>query len=134
MRSLSLSLLVSALVLAGCTSLAPAYQRPAAPVPATWTQAPAGAAADVAGKPVADTTWQQFFTDARLRELIGQALAHNRDLRVAALNIERARALYGIQSAERWPTVAAGATSALQRNPADLSPSGRAETTRRPTW
>lgn len=131
MRSLSLSLLVTALVLAGCTSLAPDYQRPAAPVPATWTQAPAGAPADAGTTAVADTAWQQFFTDPQLRALIGQALANNRDLRVAALNIERARALYGVQGAERWPTVAAGATSALQRSPADLSPGGRAETTRR---
>ncbi len=128
----SLSILAAALVLAGCTSLAPDYQRPAAPAPAIWTDAKAGAPAESGGAAVvADTTWQQFFTDPRLRELIGQALATNRDLRVAALNIERARALYGIQSAERWPTVAAGATSALQRNPADLSPTGRADTSRR---
>ena len=123
----SLSTLAAALVLAGCTSLAPDYQRPAAPVPATW----AGAPAEAGTTAVADTSWQQFFTDARLRELIGQALANNRDLRVAALNIERARALYGIQRAEQWPTVAAGTTSALQRSPADLSSTGRADTTRR---
>ena len=130
MRPLSLlaPVLVSALVLAGCTSLAPDYQRPAAPVPAAWAPAPS-AAADV--QVAADIAWQQFFTDARLRELIGQALAHNRDLRVAALNIERARALYGIEQAAQWPTLAAGATSALQRSPADLSPTGRADTTRR---
>ena len=123
----SLSLLVAALVLAGCTSLAPDYQRPAAPVAAAW---PAAAANDSAS-PVADIAWQQFFTDPRLRELIGQALANNRDLRIAALNIERARALYRIERAEQWPTVAAGATSSLQRTPADLSPTGRADTTRR---
>ena len=130
MRPLSLlaPVLVSALVLAGCTSLAPDYQRPAAPVPPAWAPAqPAAADVQVA----ADIAWQQFFTDARLRELIGQALAHNRDLRVAALNIERARALYGIEQAAQWPTLAAGATSALQRSPADLSPTGRADTTRR---
>lgn len=123
----SLSLLVAALVLAGCSSLAPDYQRPAAPVAAAWTAAPA----DGGGAPVADTAWQQFFTDSRLRELIGQALAHNRDLRVAALNIERARALYRVERSEQWPSVTAGATSSAQRTPAGLSPSGRAETTRR---
>jgi multidrug efflux system outer membrane protein len=135
----SLSLLVSALVLAGCTSLAPDYQRPAAPVPATWAAVPADAAgravadspAEASAPAAADITWPQFFTDPQLRQLIGQALANNRDLRIAVLNIERARALYGVQSAERWPTVAAGATSALQRTPADLSPAGRADITRR---
>ena len=139
----SLSLMAAALLLAGCTSLAPTYQRPAAPVPAAWAQAPADARAETAVRPatdspaeaasgaVADTPWQQFFTDPRLRNLIAQALAHNRDLRVAALNIERARALYGVQGAERWPTVAAGATSTLQRNPANLSPAAQADINRR---
>jgi multidrug efflux system outer membrane protein len=123
----SLSLLVAALVLAGCTSLAPDYQRPAAPVATAWP----AAAADSSAAPVADIPWQRFFTDTRLRELIGQALANNRDLRIAALNIERARGLYRIERAGQWPTVMAGATSALQRTPADLSPGGRADTTRR---
>jgi multidrug efflux system outer membrane protein len=140
----SLSLLVAALVLAGCTSLAPDYQRPTAPVAGAWHTATATAttttttattatatATSSSAAPVADTTWQQFFTEPRLRDLISQALVHNRDLRIAALNIERARALYGIERAGQWPTVTAGATSSLQRTPADLSPSGRAETSRR---
>jgi multidrug efflux system outer membrane protein len=134
----SLSLLVAALVLAGCSSLAPDYQRPTAPVAAAWaTAAPTATAAATAtassssAAPVTDTTWQQFFTDPRLRGLIGQALVHNRDLRIAVLNIERARALHGIERAGQWPTVTAGATSSLQRMPADLSPSGRSETNRR---
>jgi multidrug efflux system outer membrane protein len=123
----TLSLLVSALVLAGCASLAPEYQRPAAPVPQAWP----GEADTAAGDAVAERAWQQFFTDERLRTLIGQALEHNRDLRVAALNIERARALYRIEQADRLPTVAVGGGMAAQRTPGSLTPSGAAETTRR---
>jgi multidrug efflux system outer membrane protein len=123
----TLSLLASALVLAGCASLAPEYQRPAAPVPQAWP----GDAPASAGEAVAERAWQQFFTDERLRALIGQALEHNRDLRVAALNIERARALYRIEQADRLPTVAVGGGMAVQRTPGSLTPSGVAETTRR---
>jgi multidrug efflux system outer membrane protein len=126
----TLSLLASALVLAGCASLAPEYQRPAAPVPQAWPGEAAASAAS-AGEGVADRTWQQFFADERLRTLIAQALEHNRDLRVAALNIERARALYRIERAGQLPTVAVGGGMAAQRTPGSLTPGGVAETTRR---
>ena len=57
-----------------------------------------------------DLPWQEFFTDEKLQKLIETALANNRDLRLAALNVERARALYGIQRAELLPTVDATAS------------------------
>ncbi len=126
----TLLLLVTALALAGCTSLAPDYQRPVAPVAQAWPSG-TGASSASAGNAVADRTWQQFFTDERLRELIGQALEHNRDLRVAALNIERARALYRIEQADRVPMVAVGAGMTAQRTPGSLTASGSSETTRR---
>ncbi len=131
----SLTILVASLVLAGCASLAPTYQRPAAPVPAAWPQgaapAPSPGARQADEGAAADLAWQQFFTDARLRRLIETALAHNRDLRVAALNIEKARALYRIERADRLPTLVVGAAGSAQRTPRSLSPAGRAETTHR---
>jgi multidrug efflux system outer membrane protein len=92
--------------LAAC-SLTPPYERPAAPVAATWpqdvgAQAPSASAA-------ADLPWQQFVQDAPLRELIQLALDNNRDLRVAVQNIEQARAQYQIRRADQFPTVAASA-------------------------
>jgi NodT family efflux transporter outer membrane factor (OMF) lipoprotein len=54
--------------------------------------------------------WQEFFADARLRELIDIALRNNRDLRVAVLNIEQARAQYGIRRADRFPSVGLAVT------------------------
>ncbi|MCW5632562.1 MAG: efflux transporter outer membrane subunit [Rubrivivax sp.] len=128
----------AAALLAGCMNLAPRYERPPAPVPGEWpaggaagtpataqaaTARPEGAAADIA--------WQAFFADERLRELIALALASNRDLRLAALNVERARALHGIERADRWPTIDATGAAHAGRTPASLSPTGAAATTKR---
>lgn len=108
--------------LTGCMSLAPRYERPAAPVPERFP-VPSAAAS---GPAAADIGWSEFFADARLRALIELALANNRDLRVAALNVERARALYQVQGGALFPTVSAVGTGSTQRVPEDLSPGGRA--------
>jgi multidrug efflux system outer membrane protein len=127
--SVSLSL---AAVLAGC-SLAPTYERPAAPVDAAYPTGPAyGSANQTAPQPgapaTADVGWRDFFTDPLLQQLIQLSLDNNRDLRVAALNVQAAQAQYRIQRSELFPTVGVGATSTAQRTPADLSPSGNANT------
>ena len=121
----SLTTLGAAALLAACANLAPEYQRPAPPVPATWP----GAAAPASGS-TAEIAWQEFFVDARLRDVIASALANNRDLRKAALRIDQARALYQVDRAERFPTVDAAAGMTAQRTPAGLSSSGQRETTR----
>lgn len=63
-----------------------------------------------AGTAVTDIGWRDFFTDPRLEELIARALENNRDLRVAVLNVAKARAQYRIQRAERVPAVDATGT------------------------
>jgi multidrug efflux system outer membrane protein len=128
-RYLLILLIGIAFGLGGCT-LAPKYTRPAAPVPADW---PKGAAyqetgtATVAPAP-SELNWQEFFPDENLQKVITTALKNNRDLRLAALNVERARALYGIQRAELLPTVNAVGSMSRQRVPADLSSTGKAMT------
>jgi NodT family efflux transporter outer membrane factor (OMF) lipoprotein len=97
-----LSTLAAALLLAGC-SFMPRYERPPAPVAASF---PYPSAQE--GTPAAQLPWDSFFADARLRSLIATALEHNRDLRVAVLNIAQARAQYDIRQADRYPTLAAG--------------------------
>ncbi len=97
--------LAASLVLAGC-SMIPAYERPAAPVAPAW----AGTPGTPAAQPAADIAWQTYFTDPKLQQLIALALQGNRDLRVAVLNIEQARAQYQIRGADRFPTVNAGVT------------------------
>lgn len=106
-------------LLSGC-SLAPKYQRPAAPVAATYSLD-----ASTASTPAADLAWQQFFGDARLRGIIQLALENNRDLRVAALNVERVRAIYGIQRSVLIPSLDATGDAVRQRTPATLSPTGQ---------
>ncbi|HEY9094448.1 MAG TPA: efflux transporter outer membrane subunit, partial [Hydrogenophaga sp.] len=100
--------LAAALVLAGC-SFAPTYERPAAPVAQAW---PAEAASE--GPAVGEVAWRHFAQDDRLREAITLALANNRDLRLAALNIEQVRAQYQIQRAASLPTVNAALTGTRQ--------------------
>lgn len=114
----------AASLLWGC-SLAPHYERPQLPTPDRWEEpAPAAAATTTA----ADIPWRDHFADPRLRSLIGLALANNRDLRVAGLAVERARAAYRIQRADLYPDLAAGAGGERARVPADLSPTGQART------
>ncbi|MEG0044849.1 MAG: efflux transporter outer membrane subunit [Comamonas sp.] len=116
MRRAALSLMVVAL--AGC-SFAPTYERPAAPIPATWN-APASPGAATATA----LQWEDFVTDERLRARIDKALANNRDLRQALLNVQAARAAYRVQRADQLPAVSAQASGSRQRQPADLSGTG----------
>lgn len=112
---------VIVVLLGGCT-LAPTYTRPEAPVPAAWPGGPAsGLQAAKPGEAAADTPWQDFFVDERLRQVIDLALANNRDLRVAALNVQRTQALYRIQRAELLPSVNAGAIFSKERVPGIIS-------------
>jgi multidrug efflux system outer membrane protein len=98
--------------MAGCASLAPPVPQAEPAIPAQWPLPATTAATAPSTEPAAaDIGWRDFFADPALRELIGRALDHNRDLRVAALNIERARALYRIQRADRLPTIGAGAAA-----------------------
>lgn len=119
MNRLRITTIALAAMLAGGCSLIPEYQRPAAPVPAAFPNASSNAAS---AAPQADTlAWRDYFADARLREVIELALTSNRDLRVAALNIERARAQYGIQRAALFPAIGATGAENAQRLPGDLS-------------
>jgi NodT family efflux transporter outer membrane factor (OMF) lipoprotein len=94
-----LSLVAAAALLAGC-SFIPKYERPEAPVPSSF---PYESAKE--GTAAAETPWDQFFGDPKLRSLVATALRNNRDLRVAVLNIAQARAQFDIRRADRLPTV-----------------------------
>jgi multidrug efflux system outer membrane protein len=117
MKLTCLPLAALILGLAGCTTLAPKYEQPAAPVPASW---PSGAAYKAGpgtstDKAPAEIPWQDFFVDPQLRKLIERALENNRDLRIAALAIERSQAQYQIQRSDLFPKVDASAKADFQR-------------------
>jgi len=117
-----------ALVALSACTLAPDYSRPAAPLPAAWPSGPAYQENAKTERPVADIPWQEFFLDPHLKKLIALALENNRDLRVAALNIERSRAQYRIRRADLFPQVDAIGEGSGRRVPADLSGTGGTET------
>ncbi|MDO8695557.1 MAG: AdeC/AdeK/OprM family multidrug efflux complex outer membrane factor [Pseudomonas sp.] len=121
-----LSLALAAFTLGGC-SLIPDYQQPPAGVAAQWPQGPAYASNEASNKSAGEQGWQQFFRDPAMRQLIGTALQNNRDLRVAALNIEAYRAQYQIQRAELLPAVSANGSGSRQRVPAEASSTGAAQ-------
>ncbi len=118
---IKLTPLVLALALAGCASLEPPMPDPKPDVPLTWPTCNTGdrpafaqqigkcEAAQEIGKsgsvPGFTGRWQEFFVDDDLKALIAQALENNRDLRVAVLNVERAREIYGVQRSSRLPSV-----------------------------
>lgn len=114
LRALALSAVT---LMSGC-SLMPSYERPSAPVASQWPASARVSAADAtatAGNS-AVVSWQDYFPDPSLRQLIDAALANNRDLRVALLNIEQARAQLGVRRADQFPTLNAAATGSRTPN------------------
>lgn len=124
--------LIPCVMLLSACSLIPDYLRPDMSVPTEWPVAPSSEAKtlDSAGKPAwGEVAWKEFFTDASLQELIQKALDNNRDLRVAALNIEVARASYRVSEADLLPSVAAGISGSGQHTPRVLTMPMAAQTT-----
>lgn len=117
--------------LVGCSTLAPPYTRPESPVPSSWhMQGEAQQQAGSAMTPtVAEMGWQQFYLDSHLRQVIAMGLANNRDLRVAALNVERAQAQYQIQRSELLPKVDANGLGTFTRVSEDFANTGRSRET-----
>jgi multidrug efflux system outer membrane protein len=112
------------LTLAGC-SFIPNYERPAAPVPEQWPVKVGSSATASIGD------WNAYFTDAQLQKLIAAALEYNRDLRIAVARVEEARALAGIASADRFPTVDVGVQQQAAKVPGDLNTFGQGVISRR---
>jgi multidrug efflux system outer membrane protein len=120
-RVIAIALVLGAAPLGACASLAPRYERPAAPVPVNLPGAGAGGDATAAGVP-----WRAFAREPRLQQVIAQALAQSRDLRKAALNIEAARAQYRIQRAQALPSI--DAVAAITSARAIAGPDNQAAT------
>ena len=122
--SMSACYLVLALTLTSCASMAPPYEQPLLPVAATYPDTDSVMGKGTASR-AATTGWQDYFADPRLRTLITQALEKNRDLYIAVLRVEEARAAYGIQRSTLFPTIGVGANGNRSRTPADLSFTGQ---------
>jgi multidrug efflux system outer membrane protein len=119
-RALGAALLAAGAAAQGACTLAPRYERPDAPVAAQF----AAAGEPSAGAGAADVGWREFFTDEALQQLIARALANNRDLRIAVLNVETAQAQYRIRRADLFPGLDAELQGSAQRVPATTSTTG----------
>lgn len=126
MKKSLLGLAVAASILGGC-SLPPDYERPIPPVNARYPQGQAYPPKENADVVAADQGWRQIFKDPTLQQLILTSLEHNRDLKVAALNIEAYQAQYQIQRNSLFPSVSADTGLTRQRTPTDLSQTGRSD-------
>lgn len=109
---------LAALLLAGC-SMTPPYERPSAPIRASWPVGDATLRQSEADLPA--VPWRSLFADPGLATLIDSALTNNRDLAVALANVRAARARYRIQRADRFPVVEAGAGAGVQGTDSDTS-------------
>lgn len=108
--------------IAGC-SLAPEYKRPDSPVSDSWPKGEAykGIESVSAEMSASDIKWKDFLVNDQLQKVVELSLKNNRDLRVAALNIEKTRALYQIQRSELFPNVRATGSKFTQGLPESLS-------------
>lgn len=125
------AVLLALSLLAGCT-LEPHYRAPSLPVPARWPIPPTAPAADFAGlpgpapgsgtvggtRPAADIGWRDFFADPHLQAIIATALADNRDLRVAVLDIQLARSQYLVQRSNGLPQIDVSGSYTREKLPA----------------
>ncbi len=109
------SVLVLGLTLAafsGC-SMAPEYVRPEMPVPPRLPVTQANA--ETTAQAISEIGWSHFYTDPALKKVIAEALANNRDLKTAALNVEAFQAQYRIQRSQLFPTIGADQSWTKQR-------------------
>lgn len=113
-RPSKFSMLLLAGMLAGC-QLAPPHERPPSPSAAQYPADYQPMGGEVLASEIA---WRDFLEDARLERYIETALQRNRDLQIAVARIEEARGLFGVQGADRYPTLAASADASRGRFPA----------------
>jgi NodT family efflux transporter outer membrane factor (OMF) lipoprotein len=88
-----------------------------APVPASTVKTPdvlAKAEGNMAFAPVAQAWWEDF-GDAELNSLVEQAVAANRDLKIAIARVKESRALAGVAEASLYPSLNASAGAGRSR-------------------
>lgn len=126
MNNLSRSGLLLVLLASGCTMI-PGYDRPALPVASSWNAMPAALSEQDEQQTTALMDWRNYYGSPEMADVIGIALDNNRDLKIAALNIEEARALYRINRADLFPSLNAAGRGSVDMSSEDLSPTGRAQ-------
>lgn len=124
--------LASFLMLGACMNLAPRYEQPALPVPASVAATASAGGAGLDASHAADIGWDMLIADERLKEVIRLALDNNRDLRVAVANVEKARATWRVERADEFPALKATGSETREHTSRTASSSGVASTSS--TW
>jgi outer membrane protein, multidrug efflux system len=122
MKLTTLSLSTLALLVLSACQLAPEQQAIELPVPQNYALASEGS-----GIKASELHWQKFFSNPKLQQLIDLSLANNKDLQIAALNVQRVRSLYQIEDSALYPSLDLNASGTRQRLPADLTGTGTAQ-------
>lgn len=94
---------LAAITLSGCV-VGPNYKRPSTPEAANGALAETVRASSAANAATLPNRWWQLYQDPVLDRLVQDALAYNTDIRVAAANLVRARAVLSEQKGGRLPT------------------------------
>ncbi len=116
-------ILVLSLLCFGC-SLEPKYTRPDISIPFSLKD---DRISEETSLEASTIKWEEFFGSSKLRELIKVALENNKDLKIATLNVERARALYGVQRAELFPSLSGSGYISIEKTSKDLSSTGTSQ-------
>lgn len=117
--------LATSTMLVGC-SMASDYERPQSPISGQWPQGMSYEELSPSEKVnIAEISWKKFFGSEKLQKIITLALENNRDLRIAALNVEAAQAMYRVQRADIYPTINAAGGLNRQGIPENASATGR---------
>lgn len=101
-RSLIAVAITSGMALSGCANLAPDLPRANANIPLQWGETPFSKSSEKENE-----GWENTFTDPELVGYINSALANNKDIRIALLNVKKARAQYRIEDANKLPEISA---------------------------
>ncbi len=117
-------LLAPVLLTLGACAVGPDYQRPATPAVMAFSETAQASAVTTTAPP---DHWWRLYNDPVLDRLVGEALAHNTDVRVAAANLQRARAVLSEQRDARLPTTTPSASATYARTGAQASPFGAAQ-------
>ncbi len=100
------------LMLTGCMSLGPDYQRPDIDMPEAWRFE------EKESKDLANTAWWGQFNDPVLNGLVTTALEENKDIRIATARVEEFFGRYFSTRGDQYP-IAGGSASGYRTNASD---------------
>ena len=103
------------LLLTGCMTVGPDYQRPAVDTPAAWRFE------EKEARDLANTAWWEQFNDPVLNDLVATALQENKDLLIATARVEEFFGRYFSTRGDQYP-LAGGAASALREHVTEKGP------------